>query len=57
MIEETLLLNFKNLLKKKKTDKGRNFKCSRNCYNSGKLEHYVNICPKPKRSKKNQQGF
>jgi len=47
-----LLLKFKNLLKKKKTEKNINFKCSRNCYNCGKPHHWANTCLKPKKSTK-----
>jgi hypothetical protein len=50
--KKMLLLNFKNLLKKKKTDKSINFKCLGNCYNCGKPNHWANTCLKPKKSTK-----
>jgi hypothetical protein len=40
--KETLLLKFKNLLKKKKIDKGKQFGHLRKCHNCGKQGHWAN---------------
>jgi hypothetical protein len=42
-------LKFKDLLKKKKIDKGKNSRRQRKCYNYGKASHWTNKCPNEKK--------
>ncbi len=51
--KETLLLKFKQFLKKKKTNIGNSSKHFGNCHNCDKPDHWVNNCPKPKKFPKN----
>jgi hypothetical protein len=49
---KTLLLKFK-FLKKKKTNKNKSSKCFGNCHDCGKLDHWANNWPEPKKLLKN----
>jgi hypothetical protein len=51
-LKKSVVAKVQKSFEKKKTNKSINFKCSGNCYNCGKPDHWANTCLKPKKSTK-----